>query len=195
MVQSKGTRAESHLLSTERTGKEKYAGRSADSLRLAAGGESAARRAMPTSGACAPVTAKAASHAGRAEPSPEGRWTANAGGGQSAADASGAKLPGGASGAGLLTRVVGHCSGSSGKRDTEVVRTWRRRAGKPAANGEEWEERTGDMAHLVTGAVFRFLFALSTINFRFFFVLGFAGRRRGRWRRVRCAGMKRGRTS
>src|SRR5215469_7022414 len=53
MVQSKGTRSESQLFRMDFTGSRKYSGRSIDLLRVSAGGEEAARRAMPTSRACA----------------------------------------------------------------------------------------------------------------------------------------------
>src|SRR3989442_5035967 len=51
MVQSKGTRFDSHLFKIDFTGKRKYSGRSSDLRRVGAGGEIEARRAMPTSGA------------------------------------------------------------------------------------------------------------------------------------------------
>src|SRR5690348_6502478 len=49
MVQSNGTRDESQRLRIDLTGSKKYSGRSADFRWLSAGGEHAARRAMPTS--------------------------------------------------------------------------------------------------------------------------------------------------
>jgi hypothetical protein len=149
MVQSKGTRWESHLFKIDRTGMEKYSGRSTEVRQLSAGGDKAARRAMPTSGARAPAAAKAASHRERAKRRSSGPCMAEAGGGQSAASAFEVQLPGPTSGAGSSDRMFGLCSGSWGKRETADGRTWRRRAGKPTANGEEWEERTGDIAHLV----------------------------------------------
>src|SRR5882724_4862256 len=51
MVQSKGTRFDSHLFKMDFTGKRKYSGRSSDLRRVGAGREIEARRAMPTSGA------------------------------------------------------------------------------------------------------------------------------------------------
>src|SRR5882762_542355 len=48
MVHSNGTRFESHRFRIDRTGRTKYSGRSGDFLRVSAGGEHAARRAMPT---------------------------------------------------------------------------------------------------------------------------------------------------
>src|SRR5882672_5913800 len=53
MVQSKGTRLDSHLLRIDFTGRRKYSGRSSDARRVGAAGEIEARRAMPTSGAAA----------------------------------------------------------------------------------------------------------------------------------------------
>src|ERR1700739_2916896 len=64
MVQSKGTRPDSHLLRMDFTGSRKYSGRSCDVRRVGAAGEIEARRAMPTSGAArsgaAPGTASVA---------------------------------------------------------------------------------------------------------------------------------------
>src|SRR5215467_5893084 len=53
MVQSNGTRWESHRFRIDFTGSTKYSGRSPDFLFVSAGGEEAARRAMPTSRTCA----------------------------------------------------------------------------------------------------------------------------------------------
>src|SRR5207247_7066782 len=53
MVQSKGTRSESHWFKMDFTGSTKYSGFPGDFLRVSAGGEDAARRAMPTSRALA----------------------------------------------------------------------------------------------------------------------------------------------
>src|SRR5260370_758322 len=50
IVHSNGTRFESHRFRIDFTGSTKDSGRSADFLRVSAGGEDAARRAMPTSG-------------------------------------------------------------------------------------------------------------------------------------------------
>src|SRR5438067_12902514 len=49
MVHSNGTRCESQRFKMDFTGNTKYSGRSADLLFVSAGGEAAARRAMPTS--------------------------------------------------------------------------------------------------------------------------------------------------
>src|SRR5438874_11811572 len=49
MVHSNGTRCESHRFKIDFTGSTKYSGRSSDFLFVSAGGEVAARRAMPTS--------------------------------------------------------------------------------------------------------------------------------------------------
>src|SRR5690242_14113438 len=53
MVHSNGTRWESQRFRMDFTGRTKYSGRSADFLFVSAGGEVAARRAMPTSRALA----------------------------------------------------------------------------------------------------------------------------------------------
>src|SRR5258708_5344048 len=64
MVQSKGTRPDSHLLRMDFTGRRKYSGRSPDVRRVGVAGEMEARGAMPTSGAAvlreAPGTASVA---------------------------------------------------------------------------------------------------------------------------------------
>src|SRR5256884_1978258 len=60
MVHSNGTRSESHRFKIDFTGKTKYSGRSADLLVVSAGGEAAARRAMPTSRAWARLLGSAA---------------------------------------------------------------------------------------------------------------------------------------
>src|SRR5207253_3709704 len=60
MVHSNGTRSESHRFKIDFTGKTKYSGRSADLLVVSAGGEAAARRAMPTSRAWARLVGSAA---------------------------------------------------------------------------------------------------------------------------------------
>src|SRR6266849_11047445 len=51
MVHSNGMRFESHRFRIDFTGSKKYSGFSADFRRVSAGGDNAARRAMPTSGA------------------------------------------------------------------------------------------------------------------------------------------------
>jgi hypothetical protein len=55
IVHSNGTRFESQRFKMDRTGNRKYSGRSSDFLCVSAALEFAARRAMPTSGAEAPV--------------------------------------------------------------------------------------------------------------------------------------------
>src|SRR5216683_548385 len=115
MVQSKGTRPDSHLLRMDFTGRRKYSGRSPELRRVGAAGEMEARRAMPTSGAAvlraAPGTARTASFrkscALRRE-SPQEAGMAD--GGQSEPPllgVSGAMLPGPWSGARSLVRVLG----------------------------------------------------------------------------------------
>src|SRR5579884_2105908 len=161
MVHSNGTRSESHLFRIERTGSRKYSGLSRELRRLSAVGDKAARRAMPTSGACAPGAAEAAtlslSDAVRRGVPP----VPVAGGGQSASQFAGV-LPRTTSGASSRSRMLGLCSGPIGKRRSEEVGTRRRGIGKPGAEkGEESEGRTGDITHLVAQPVFRFLFAMS----------------------------------
>jgi hypothetical protein len=165
MVQSKGTRPDSQRFKMDFTGSRKYSGRSSDLRRVGAAGEIEARRAMPTSGAEAPGTATAAlfrKSCGLRSGSPQSAGSVGASGGQSAPPMlvvmSGKALPGPESGASASVRVFGLRSGKTGKREGEGNGA-RRRIGKPV---ERDEERTGDIAHLETGALFRFLFALSS---------------------------------
>src|SRR5438876_4328115 len=177
MVQSKGTRFDSHLFKMDFTGKRKYSGRSSDLRRVGAGREIEARRAMPTSSAApsgakpgaAAFTVTAASFRKSCELRSGWPQEAEAGGGQSAPLLNGTMsgtmsgtisergLPGPESGASSRVRVFGLRSGQTGKREAEENGA-RRRIGKPAGLDEE---RTGDIAHLDTGRVFRFLFAMS----------------------------------
>src|SRR6266403_609005 len=179
MVQSKGTRLDSHLFKIDFTGKRKYSGRSSDLRRVGAGGEIEARRAMPTSGAAlsgarpgttsvaAPFAATTASFWKPCELRSAWPQEAGAGGGQSAPLLNGTMsetisekgLPGPESGASPSVRVFGLRSGQTGKREAEENGA-RRRIGKPAGFDEE---RTGDIAHLDTVKVFRFSFALSSV--------------------------------
>ena len=140
---------------------------------MGAGGEIEARRAMPTSGAApsgakpgaAAFTVTAASFRKSCELRSGWPQEAEAGGGQSAPLLNGTMsgtisergLPGPESGASSRVRVFGQRSGQTGKREAEENGA-RRRIGKPAGFDEE---RTGDIAHLDTGRVFRFLFAMS----------------------------------
>ena len=166
MVQSKGTRFDSHLFKIDFTGKRKYSGRSSDLRRVGAGGEIEARRAMPTSGAAPSgarpgTTSVVASFAATTASFWKSRelqsaWPqeAGAGGGQSAPLLNGTMsetisekgLPGPESGASSRVRVFGLRSGQTGKREAEESGA-RRRIGKPAGFDEE---RTGDIAHLDT---------------------------------------------
>src|SRR6266478_1533466 len=162
MVQSKGTRFDSHLFKIDFTGKRKYSGRSSDLRRVGAGGEIEARRAMPTSGAAPSgarpgTTSFAATTASFWKPCGlRSGWpqAAGAGGGQSAPLLNGTMsetisekgLPGPESGASSSVRVFGLRSGQTGKREAEENGA-RRRIGKPAGFDEE---RTGDIAHLDT---------------------------------------------
>src|SRR5260370_12634826 len=84
IVHSNGTRFESHRFRIDFAGSTKYSGRSSDFLRVVAGGEDAARRAMPTSRALARSCGAAA--ASRVQPFAR-FWEsgeAEEGGGQSA---------------------------------------------------------------------------------------------------------------
>src|ERR1700720_1919385 len=54
MVHSNGTRRESQRFRMDLTGSRKYSGRSAEFRRVSAGGDFAARRAIPTSGGFKP---------------------------------------------------------------------------------------------------------------------------------------------
>jgi hypothetical protein len=136
MVQSNGTRAESHLFKIDFTGRKKYSGFSKDFRFVSAAGASAARRAMPTSGA----------------------WeVGNSGGGQSAVGLSRLALR---QPAWPWARVPASGFGSAGLKGRSCVagrRTGRRRIVK---RGVVWG-RTGDMAHLDARPFFRFLFAMS----------------------------------
>jgi hypothetical protein len=170
MVQSKGTRLDWQRFRIDFTGNRKYSGRCSDLRRLGAAGEIEARRAMPTSGATplgtAPGSSSVAARAASFRKSCKSRsgspQEAGVGGGQSALPLcramSGTMLPGPESGAGSWVRVFGLRSGPTGKREAEE-RGARRRIGKPAVDAEEG---TGDIAHLETVRVFRFLFALSS---------------------------------
>jgi hypothetical protein len=143
------------------TGSRKYSGRSSEVRRVAAAGEIEARRAMPTSGATllcvGPSSAKAATLR------KSSRWIGSLHeegklGRQSEPPLSGTMLPEPVDGASALVRAFGLRSGQSGKREAEELAAgWR--IGKPAV---ELEERTGDMAHLETNPLFRFLFAMSS---------------------------------
>jgi len=124
MVQSNGTRVESHRFKIDFTGKKKYCGFSADFLRVCASGELAARRAMPTSGA-------------------RGVWSC--GRGQSAVGCSRLPLhPPVAPGARVPASVESGVSGLKGRNRTAGHRARRRRI---VGRGVEWG-RTGGIAHL-----------------------------------------------
>src|SRR5579859_6238056 len=150
MVQSNGTRAESQRFRIDFTGNRKYSGRSGDFRWLSAGGEHAARRAMPTSGTTAFRVRPSARLA-----KPRGTASCEAGGGQSAVGQpemlpikpalvgastfiwrSPGELP--AFGVGLVAL------GLTGKSD--AVDCVARRRGIPRVRAVE--ERTGDIAHL-----------------------------------------------
>src|SRR6516225_2830626 len=118
---------------------------------------------MPTSGAAVPFAASGTAEAAAFWKSGALRRGpldgAGAAGGQSVL-VSRALLPGPGSGAGSSTRWFGLRSGQTGKSNAEEGRA-RRRAAKPEAVGEGRDERTGDIAHLETGRVFRLFFAVS----------------------------------
>lgn len=150
MVHSNGTRSESHRFRIDFTGSRKYCGRSSDFLRLSAGGEVAARRAMPTSGTAASrawLSAQLTAVRGVACPDPVGVSGGQSAVGQpelllsrpaAAGDATASPLGSPALGVGLVA------SGLTGKSVAAVGRTGRRRI---PMRGAVWE-RTGDIAHL-----------------------------------------------
>src|SRR5579859_4838653 len=169
MVQSNGTRDESQRFRIDFTGRRKYSGRPADFRWLSAGGEHAARRAMPTSGTAA----------FRVRPSarllePCGTASCEAGGGQSAVgqpemlppkpalvEASTFKWrpPGEAPafGVGLVAE------GLTGK--SVAVDCVARRRGIPKFRAVE--ERTGDIAHLEARRQYFAFCSPCQVNFAF----------------------------
>src|ERR1700722_16088309 len=146
MVHSNGTRRESQRFRIDLTGNKKYSGRSAEIRRVSAGGDFAARRAIPTSGGFTPpvgsTTAARVPVCGRFWEPAE---TAGDGG-QSATFVPGLLLCGSlATGAGSAIPFFGRCvSGPSGKRDAVVDGAMRRRARTLAGEGND----IGDIAHL-----------------------------------------------
>src|SRR5271167_2575934 len=133
MVQSNGTRSESQRFKIDFTGSKKYSGVSPEFRRVSTGGEFAARRAMPTSGA-------------------RGVW--GCGGGQSAGLVSRLPLnqPGGPGARGSASVVGSGVSGLNGRNRTAGGRTRQRRiVGNDAVRG-----RTGGIAHLEPGQYFAF---------------------------------------
>src|SRR6266849_8542416 len=172
MVHSNGTRCESQRLRIERTGKRKYSGRSPDFRRVLAGGEDAARRAMPTSGVAvsrARPFARLEQPCAAVVPDPVGVASKEAGGGQSAMERPGvlpaepatlriSAEPRQFSEASPTLGVGLVASGQIGKSVAADCRTVRRRIPIFRAVGE----RTEDIAHLEARRVFRFLFAMSS---------------------------------
>src|ERR1700722_8371758 len=146
MVHSNGTRRESQRFRIDLTGNKKYSGRSAEIRRVSAGGDFAARRAIPTSGGFTPPVG---STTAARVPVPDRFWepaeTASDGG-QSATFVPGLLLCGSlATGAGSAIPFFGLCvSGPSGKRDAVVDSAMRRRANALAGEGND----IGDIAHL-----------------------------------------------
>src|SRR5262249_54708808 len=146
MVHSNGTRLDSQRLRIDFTGRKKYSGLLSDLRRVSAGGEEAARRAMPTSGAFASGDIPAAAL--------DGRWAGPEGGGPSAGPVC-QRLAVGPVGSGTSSpaAVFGlFGSGHSGKREAGDGEARRRRVGAGAEL-----ERTGDIAHLgVSDPLFAF---------------------------------------
>src|SRR6267154_6468004 len=137
MVHSNGTRFESQRFRMDFTGSTKYSGFSADVRRVSAGGEDAARRAMPTRRVLARSLWLAATI--RIGPSPR-LWFPGEivdAGGQSGAGRFELLLCWSATGAGPWTTCIGlTSSGHSGKSPTEVCGAWRRRIRKRGADRE-----------------------------------------------------------
>src|ERR1700704_3891611 len=146
MVHSNGTRRESQRFRIDLTGNKKYSGRSVEVRRVSAGGDFAARRAIPISGEFTPLPG--ATTAARVPVSDRfwGPAEAAGDGGQSATCVPGLPWCGSlATGARSAIPFLGLCvSGQSGKRDAVVGDAMRRRAKTLA--GEEND--IGDIAHL-----------------------------------------------
>src|SRR6202051_3908026 len=146
MVHSNGTRRESQRLRMDLTGNKKYSGRSDETRRVSAGGDFAARRAIPINGGLTPLAG--ATTAPRV-PFSGSFWepAETAGdGGQSATFVPGLLLCGSlATRAGSAIPFFGLCvSGQSGKRDAVVDGAMRRRTKALAGEGND----IGDIAHL-----------------------------------------------
>src|SRR5215472_3886900 len=134
MVHSKGTRWESHRFKIDFTGRTKYSGRSADFLWLSAGGEAAARRAMPTSRGLARLLGSTAKFRTGLRERSWVRSLACDSGGQSAVVRSEMLPRWATTGARLPTTCFGlRSSGHSGKSVSGVVGAWRRWIGKSVA--------------------------------------------------------------
>src|SRR5690348_11939381 len=166
MVHSNGTRWESQRFRMDFTGRTKYSGRSADFLFVSAGGEVAARRAMPTSRALARSLGFAAEFRTglRARFCPAS--SAGDAGGQSVVlqsemlprwPATGARLP--------ATCFGLRSSGHSGKSVSGVGEARRRWIGKSGAV----MECTGDMARLEAGRQYFAFCSLCQQLFSLFF--------------------------
>jgi hypothetical protein len=123
---------------------------------------------MPTSGAAEPFAASGTAEAAafwKSDAERTGTPPDVGGAGGQSVPVSRALLPGPKSGASSSSRWFGLRSGQIGKSNAEEGRA-RRRTRKPGAVGEGRDELTGDIAHLETARVFRFLFAMSrTISF------------------------------
>jgi hypothetical protein len=146
MVHSNGTRRESQRFRIDLTGKRKYSGRSEEVRRVSAGGDFAARRAIPTSGGFTPLAGTTAA----ARVPVSGRFwgpVETAGdGGQSATFVPGLLLCGPlTTGARSAIPFFGLCvSGTSGKSDAVLGGALRRREKTLAGEGNN----VGDIAHL-----------------------------------------------
>src|ERR1700719_3075742 len=167
MVHSKGTRRESQRFRMDLTGKRKYSGRSFEVRCVSAGGDFAARRAIPTSGGFTPLAG--ATTAARVPVS--GRFWGPADtagdGGQSATFVPGLLLCGPrATGARSAVPFFGLCvSGHSGKSDAVVGDAMRRRVKFLAGEGNG----TGDIAHLEARGSISLFVRLVKNYFRFIF--------------------------
>src|ERR1700719_4316287 len=146
MVHSNGTRRESQRFRIDLTGNKKYSGRSEEVRRVSAGGDFAARRAIPINGGFTPLAGSTTA----ARVPVSGRFwepAETAGdGGQSATFVPGLLLRGSlATGAGSAIPFFGLCvPGPSGKRDAVVDGAMRRRAKALVGEGND----IGDIAHL-----------------------------------------------
>ena|ERR1700731_4401904 len=174
MVHSNGTRRESQRFRIDLTGNRKYSGRSEEVRRVSAGGDFAARRAIPVSGWFTPLPG--ATTAARV-PVSNRFWepAETAGdGGQSATFVPGLLLCGSpATGAGSAIPFFGLCVlGPSGKRDAVVDGATRRRAKALAGGGND----IGDIAHLEARLSISLFVRLVNNYFRLFFACSILSR-------------------
>src|ERR1700736_2946697 len=146
MVHSNGTRRESQRLRIDLTGNRKYSGRSDEVRRVSAGGDFAARRAIPINGGFTPLLGTTTAARVPVSGSFWGPAETACGGGQSATFVPGLLLSGPlATGARSAVPFFGLCvSGQSGKSDAVVGVAMRRRGKTLAGGGND----IGDIAHL-----------------------------------------------